>query len=119
MHMFGGYNPNKAMLSIKNLWENLAHIPVVCQQCQNPMCMKVCPVKAISRDEETQAVIIDQDKCISCKLCSQYCALGVIHSDPETQKAYKCDLCQGNPQCVQACPFDALELVHEKKHNGE
>ncbi|WP_045212818.1 4Fe-4S dicluster domain-containing protein [Desulfonatronovibrio magnus] len=119
MHVFGGYNPNKGMLIIRHLWENLAHIPVVCQQCRNAMCMKVCPVKAIYRDEQTQAVVIDQKKCISCRLCSQYCPLGVIHRDLETQKAYKCDLCQGNPQCVQVCPFGALELGQENRQSGE
>ncbi len=109
LHMFGGYNPGKAMLRIRHLWENLAHIPVVCEHCVNPMCLKVCPTKAIFKDE-TGIVIVDQEKCVSCGLCSQYCPLEMIYADPETGKAYKCDLCRGNPECVQACPFNALEL---------
>ncbi|MFP4084880.1 MAG: 4Fe-4S dicluster domain-containing protein [Desulfonatronovibrio sp.] len=118
MHIFGGFNPNKSMIRIKHMWENLAHVPVVCEHCVNPMCLNVCPVKAITRDEQTAAVIIDQDKCVSCGLCSRYCPLEMIHADPETGKAYKCDLCQGNPACVQACPFGALELLEQDPLSG-
>ncbi|SDB42358.1 Fe-S-cluster-containing dehydrogenase component [Desulfonatronum thiosulfatophilum] len=108
---FGGYNPRKSMLSIRRMWENMVHIPVVCEQCANPMCLRACPVKAISRDEQTGAVVIDRETCISCGLCSRYCPLEMIHVDPESGKAFKCDLCGGRPQCVSACPVGALELV--------
>ncbi len=114
MHMFGGYNPGKAMLRIKHLWENLAHIPVVCEHCVNPMCLRVCPTKAIFKDEKTGTVIVDQEKCVSCGLCAKYCPLEMIYTDPETGKAYKCDLCHGDPECVQACPTGALELLDQK-----
>lgn len=110
-HVFGGYNPHKSMLRIRRMWENMVHVPAVCEQCADPMCLRVCPVHAIARDEQTKAVIIDQEKCISCGLCNRYCPLGMIHVEPETNKAFKCDLCGGAPQCVQACPVQALELV--------
>jgi len=112
--MFGGYNPNRSMIRIRHLWENLAHIPIVCEHCKNPMCLKVCPTKAISRHEKTGAVIIDQEKCVACGLCQKYCPLEMIYVNPETHKAFKCDLCQGDPECVQACPFNALELLNQE-----
>lgn len=118
MHMFGGFNPGKSMLKIRHLWENLAHIPVVCEQCVHPMCLKVCPARAITRDERTGAVIIDQEKCVSCGLCAKYCPLEMVHEDPETGKAFKCDLCRGEPECVKACPFDALELFSQDQSIG-
>jgi anaerobic carbon-monoxide dehydrogenase iron sulfur subunit len=111
LHVFGGYNPGKSMLKIRRMWENLVHVPVVCEQCADPICQRVCPVQAIARDEQTGAVVIDQEKCISCGLCSQYCPLEMIHVELDTNKAYKCDLCGGQPACVQACPVQALELV--------
>jgi len=45
----------------------------------------------------------------------------MIHSD--TGKAVACDLCSGEPQCVEFCPEEALELVSsddeaDKKFNG-
>lgn len=110
LHMFGGYNPHKSMLKITRMWENMAHVPVVCEQCADPMCQRVCPVRAITRDEQSKAVVIDQEKCIACGLCGQYCPLGMIHVEPDTKKAYKCDLCGGQPACVEACPVQALEL---------
>ena len=45
----------------------------------------------------------------------------MIHSD--TGKAVACDLCNGEPQCVEFCPEEALELVSsddeaDKKFNA-
>jgi Fe-S-cluster-containing hydrogenase component 2 len=31
--------------------------------------------------------------------------------NPETQKAFKCNLCDGNPACAAACPTAAIEYV--------
>ncbi len=119
MYMFGGFNPGKSMLKIRHALENLAHIPVVCEHCVHPLCLKVCPAQAISRDEQTRAVIIDQDKCVSCGLCATYCPLGMIYEDPETGKAFKCDLCRGEPACVGACPFNALEIIARDQSVGD
>lgn len=111
MHVFKGFNPDRAMLRISRSMENLAHVPVVCEHCANPMCLKSCPAGAIIRDEHTGAVIIDQQKCVACGICAGYCPLGMIHLSPDTGKAFKCDLCGGNPECVRACPAGALELL--------
>lgn len=113
MRMFGGFNPGRAMLKIDRSMENLAHVPVVCEQCSNPMCLKSCPVGAISRDEQTRAVVIDKQKCVGCGICAGYCPLGMIHLDHDTGKAFKCDLCGGDPQCVKACPTQALEFLSQ------
>ena len=113
LHVFGGYNPRKSMLAIRRKWENMAHIPVVCEQCADPMCLRACPVGAIAHDEQNRVVAIDRKKCISCGLCARYCPLGMIYLEPEDGKAFKCDLCAGHPRCVQACPTQALELARE------
>ncbi|MDX2440134.1 MAG: 4Fe-4S dicluster domain-containing protein [Desulfobacterales bacterium] len=115
--LFKGYNPRLARLTIKSKKENLYHLPVVCNQCENAYCMNVCPVKAINRSDEG-IVAIDPDKCIGCGLCAQYCPIEMIFINPETKKAYKCELCQGEPLCVEACPTGALELVHGEVSDG-
>jgi Fe-S-cluster-containing hydrogenase component 2 len=73
--------------------------------------MDVCPVGAISRDEETGAIVLDQDLCIGCNMCLTVCPLGGISVDPETGTIIKCDLCQGDPECVKHCVYGALEFV--------
>ena len=82
-----------------------------CQQCDDPACMNICPSKAIYLDEATGAKVIDQDKCIGCKMCMIACPFGAISVDPLSKKVVKCDLCVGDPECVKFCPTDAIEYV--------
>jgi Fe-S-cluster-containing dehydrogenase component len=116
--LFAGYNPRLARLIIENKTEALYHLPRVCNQCENAYCMNVCPVKAISRNDEG-IVCIDPSLCIGCGTCVRYCPIGMVFFDPETRKAYKCELCQGDPLCVAACPTGALELVQRELPRGE
>ncbi len=111
MDLIGGYNPRRARLKIQHQKENLYHIPVVCNQCENAYCMNVCPAKAIHRGDN-DTVSIDQDKCIGCGLCIQFCPIGMVELDTDKKKAVKCELCQGKPLCVEACPTGALELLY-------
>jgi Fe-S-cluster-containing dehydrogenase component len=110
----GGYNPLKARLEIEMKNENLYHQPVVCNHCENPYCMNVCPAGAIYKDKYGY-VLIDQNLCIGCKLCVQWCPLGMCKFDESLKKAYKCDFCFGDPECVKACPTNALEIAEVKK----
>ncbi len=48
-------------------------------------------------------VVIDEQKCIGCKQCVQACPFGAIQMHPVTKKAIKCDLCGGKPKCVEIC----------------
>ena len=86
-----------------------------CRMCEHAECIESCPVAAVWRDEETGAVIIDQERCIGCWMCIMACPQGSITTrvEPKTKLRVsdKCDLCQGRangPACVQACPNDAL-----------
>lgn len=87
--------------------------PAVCLQCDEPMCMAVCPAQAISRTTTAQGdpvVVVHTDKCTGCQRCVAACPFGAISFFPE-QKAVKCDLCGGSPICVQFCFYDCLHLV--------
>ncbi len=49
------------------------------------------------------------DKCVGCKLCTIACPYGTVFYDPSTRKAFKCNLCGGDPACAHACPTAAIE----------
>jgi carbon-monoxide dehydrogenase iron sulfur subunit len=81
-----------------------------CQQCETALCMEACPVGGITRDPKTAAVVVDKAMCIGCGLCVAACPFGNMHLDESFQKATKCDLCGGNPKCVQVCMAKALHF---------
>lgn len=50
-------------------------VPLVCQQCAEPECMKVCPTGATTQDENG-IVHVDPDLCMGCKYCIMACPYG-------------------------------------------
>ncbi len=92
-------------------------IPLQCKQCENAPCVRVCPTKALQRQDEDSPVIIDHALCIGCKECVLACPFGVIRMDDASHAIIKCDQCferlQRNalPACVSSCPIGALEFV--------
>ena len=87
------------------------NFPTVCNQCSKPQCLPVCPTGAITRDEVTGAVLINEAACIGCRSCIQACSFGQISFHPEKNLAFKCNLCKGNPTCAKFCPTGALSFV--------
>jgi Fe-S-cluster-containing hydrogenase component 2 len=92
-------------------------VPHFCAQCKDYPCIVSCPVDALSVDEETTAVLVDEEMCTSCGRCIDACPGKVPFLHPESEKAVICDLCEGDPECVKVCReagYNALELVEEK-----
>lgn len=87
------------------------HLPVVCRHCEDAPCMTVCPRQAIYKDSAVDRVMIDYDRCISCKMCVAACPFGAMGFDSERHTVFKCDLCDGNPQCVRFCFPGALTFL--------
>jgi Fe-S-cluster-containing hydrogenase component 2 len=91
------------------------YIPMSCQQCQDAPCLNVCPVKAISRNEELKSVVVDYDVCIGCRSCVSACPFGAMMFNPTDRKIFKCDLCDGDPQCVRFCEEKAVDFIESDK----
>ena len=84
------------------------YLPVQCQHCENPECVKVGPTGA-SYKAADGTVQIDKEKCIGCQFCAMSCPYGVRYLNEEERVVEKCTLCeqkisQGElPQCVAQC----------------
>ena len=82
---------------------------------QRRPCARACTEKAITQAEKTGLLIIDQRKCNGCDWCIQACPYGGLILDPDTRVAIACDLCDGEPKCIESCPEEALELVSDEE----
>jgi len=99
-------------------WEGAGHfgnhtvVQDTCKQCPHPVpCQMACPQGAIEVVPPENARVVNQDTCVGCRICQRACPWGMTSFDEEIQKATKCHLCNGDPECVQACPAGALQYV--------
>ena len=89
-----------------------ASLPILCNNCENPICVRVCPTKA-SYQREDGIVMIDPHKCTGCKYCMAACPYQVRHINPIRRYAQKCFFCSHRvdaglqPACVESCPTGA------------
>ena len=83
-------------------------LPIQCQHCADPECVKVCPTGA-SHKAADGTVQIDKSKCIGCQFFAMSCPYNVRYLNEEERVVEKCTLCeqkiaQGElPQCVAQC----------------
>ncbi len=68
-HATESYNPDKVPQ------EGHFYLPVACQQCRNPQCTTVCPVKATWKEPDG-VVVVDYNWCIGCRNCMAACPYG-------------------------------------------
>jgi phenylglyoxylate dehydrogenase beta subunit len=110
----GGTNRGCGGIKIIHLPEVNAHTAITCNQCGEPVCEDHCPTGAITKDPTDGVVRINQDKCLACGLCSLTCPYGGIDYNAAAKQTFKCDLCGGKPQCVEACPHQVISVLRSR-----
>lgn len=83
-------------------------LPRLCNHCDDPPCLPVCPVEATFKAENGE-VLVDASKCVGCAYCVQACPYDARFINHETQVADKCTFCFHRtqagllPACVETC----------------
>ena len=99
---------------------HIVNLPMMCQHCEKPPCVDVCPTGA-SMKREDGIVQVDRHICIGCRYCMMACpykARSFAHEVVVDPKEYaprgkgtveSCNMCVhrvdegGTPACVEAC----------------
>jgi anaerobic carbon-monoxide dehydrogenase iron sulfur subunit len=118
----GAYRPSVARLRSECNPTTAEIKGFTCLQTGCSKCQEVCPRDAIETrtielkldgvfdstakfEGVTQGTVlfVNEEKCDDCGDCYDVCPYGVINEHPERKVAYKCDLCDGTPQCIVFC----------------
>ena len=95
------------------------YFPRSCLHCADAACVTVCPTGASYKRAADGIVLVDEDKCIGCQLCSWACPYGAREYDHASGVMKKCTLCvdriynetlpeaERQPACVRTCPTGA------------
>jgi len=87
-------------------------VPKLCNQCDSPPCVQVCPTGATFRAADG-VTLVDSKLCLGCDYCIQACPYGARFLNPKTHTAEKCTFCYHrivkglSPACVEVCPNQA------------
>ena len=110
-------NPSRSRIKIYR-YEPAVFIGIICQQCGDRPCVNACPVepdkdgfRALYVNPKTQALAVNVARCINCGNCTNACKEnrnGNIYLNSKSIPDGYCTLCNGDPQCVRECPWDAL-----------
>jgi molybdopterin-containing oxidoreductase family iron-sulfur binding subunit len=111
---------------------NRVFIPALCNHCDRPTCVDVCPTGSTHRREDG-IVMIDYTTCIGCGACIEHCPYRArvrvtdhrtlypdgtefrrpVHQTIRDRVAIKCDFCYHRvdrgeiPACCDVCPTEA------------
>jgi Fe-S-cluster-containing hydrogenase component 2 len=107
----GTFQPARSVIRVYVFDELASYSPYTCFQCEEAWCMTTCPVNAITIHPDTGAKVVVDNLCVGCAVCTIACPYGTVYYNPDTHKAFKCDLCGGDPACVKSCPTGAIEYA--------
>lgn len=87
------------------------NLPLLCNNCEKPSCVTVCPTGATFKRDRDGIVVVDSTSCINCRLCDMACPYdGSRFTNSDTGTMDKCNFCiqrttqQLLPACVESCP---------------
>lgn len=110
--------PSLSRIQVFYNWDEGISVPVMCYHCEDAPCIKACPAEALYRNE-VEAVVVDYDKCIGCRMCTIACPFGAVTYSSQQNKILKCDLCSGDPVCVKFCSTGALQYKEPETSSVE
>ena len=99
-------------------------LPLLCNNCENPICVTVCPVN-VNRIRPDGIVTFDPHRCVGCRYCMASCPYEVRYLHPTKRIVEKCNWCHHRidaglqPACVEACPTGARVFGNLKDPQSE
>lgn len=129
-------SPNGGMNGFPVIYDERAiaksyFVPKLCNQCDRPPCVQVCPVGATYKTKDG-VILVDEKYCIGCRYCIQACPYGARYFYPfdgprESRRGTvdKCTWCYHRitkgykPACVEVCPTQARKFGDLKDPNDE
>ena len=112
-----------------------SNVLLLCNHCDNPPCVRVCPTRATWKREKDGIVMMDWHRCIGCRYCIAACPYGSRSFNYREPKKFfteqgikpqmefptrtrgvveKCTFCEERlvrgqwPACLEACPYNAI-----------
>lgn len=112
-HHTGKVDRKLARIKVINIYEKGIDGPVVCSQCEERFCTE-CPEGAIDIGKDGE-IVVTPILCVQCGICEEICPIGAIQLFEGIP--YVCDLCGGDPRCVEVCTEDAISFEPEQGKN--
>ena len=102
-------------------------MPVLCNHCNRPPCVRVCPTTATYKDKKTGIVMMDYKRCIGCKTCMAACPYNARYFKEENRAVDKCNFCfdtriskgESKTACSAACPAGVRIFGDLTDYNSE
>ena len=100
-----------------------SYVKASCMHCQDPACVSVCPVSALTKDKRTGIVEYNKNACVGCRYCQLACPFNIpkFQWDRALPQIVKCNLCKntflkkhGTTACADACPTGAILFGQRK-----
>ncbi|MCB2213149.1 4Fe-4S dicluster domain-containing protein [bacterium] len=100
--------------------EHTKHTPtlLLCNHCDNPPCVRVCPTEATWKREEDGLVMMDWHRCIGCRYCMVACPYGSRSFNFRNPREFIDEINPGYPTrmrgVVEKCTFCEERLARGK-----